>query len=146
MPALASSFEGQVVERSLESLRRNFDDLESYGVGALLERELPQVWSEVSLPDWDGYGALPVERSAFEHAADFVRGLPIGTPMPEVGAEPDGHLTLEWYRAPRRILSLSFAPDGSLHYAALSGPSDHRGSIAPGGSPRSILQHLGEIV
>ena len=146
MPALASSFEGRVVEQSLENLRRNFEDLESYGIGTFLERELPQVWSEVSLPNWDGYGACPVERSAFEHATRFVRGLPIGTPMPEVGAEPDGHLTLEWCRAPRRILSLSFAPDGSIHYAALSGPNDYRGSIAPSGSPRSILRHLDEIV
>jgi hypothetical protein len=45
-----------------------------------------------------------------------------------VGAEPDGHITLEWYRGPRWTLSVSVSPDGMLYYAALFGSSEVRGA------------------
>jgi hypothetical protein len=38
-----------------------------------------------------------------------------------VGVEPDGHLTVEWYRSPEETLSVSISADGDLHFAALLG-------------------------
>lgn len=68
--------------------------------------------------------------------------LPIGFPAPSIGAEPDGHLTLEWHRSPRRTLSLSVSPDDELHYAGLFGPSRVYGTEAYFGEvPKSVL-HL----
>ena len=73
---------------------------------------------------WDGSDASPVEQDTFRVAYQFLESLPIGTPAPTVGIEPDGHLTFEWYRAPRRTLSVSVSPEGDLHYSALLGPSN----------------------
>lgn len=90
--------------------------------------ELAGMWEECRTPNWDGYGALPVEQDALRHAYVFIESLPLGSPLPAVGAEPDGHVTLEWYRSPRWTLSVSVSPDGTLYYAALFGTSDVRGS------------------
>jgi len=89
---------------------------------------------------WDGYGAAPVCAEAFTQACRFLEALPFGVPAPSVGAEPDGQLTLEWYRSPRRLLSVSISPDGDLHYAAILGPSKAYGTEAFFGEvPRTIL-------
>lgn len=77
-------------------------------------------------PGWDGHGAEPVTLDACRCAYRFVEGLPPGIPMPSVGAEPDGHLTLEWYRSPSRVLSVSVGPAGELNYAALLGEKSRR--------------------
>lgn len=90
--------------------------------------ELTEVWEEFKTPNWDGYGALPVERAALRNARSFIEALPLGSPLPSVGAEPDGHVTLEWYRDPRWTLSVSVSPDGMLYFAGLFGTEDVRGS------------------
>ena len=56
----------------------------------------------------------------------MVSTLPCGCPLPSVGVEPDGHLTLEWYRNPRSTLSVSVSPESDLYYAALFETSDVR--------------------
>ena len=76
---------------------------------------------QCSAANWDGYGAMPVTRETFMQACNFMEALPLGTTAPSVGAEPDGNLTLEWYRSPRSTLSVSISPEGELHYAALLG-------------------------
>lgn len=90
--------------------------------------ELAEVWEECKTRNWDGYNAHPVEQDAYRNAYIFIEALPLGTPLPSAGAEPDGHLTLEWYRDPRWTLSVSISPDGMLYYAALFGTKSRRGS------------------
>ena len=75
---------------------------------------------------WDGHGAEPVSLDAYRCAYRLVETLPSGCPMPGVGAEPDGHLTLEWYRSPDQVLSVSVSPEGVLNYAALLGDTSRR--------------------
>jgi hypothetical protein len=70
---------------------------------------------------WDGYFAEPVSWDTFSNASRFLEALPHGFPMPTVGAEADGHITLEWYRNPNRVVSFSISPEGDIHYAALLG-------------------------
>ena len=91
--------------------------------------ELCDVWQECKMPNWDGYGALAVDQEAYNTAWRVIESLPFGCPLPSsAGAEPDGHLTLEWHRNPRWTLSVSISPEGTLHYAALLGAEDPRGS------------------
>lgn len=97
------------------------------GFGAAFE-ELQSVAEECGSPDWDGYGAVPVLPEAIGQGERLLAALPLGTPAPSVGAEPDGHITFEWYRSPRWVLSLSVSPEGVLYYAALFGTTDVRGS------------------
>jgi hypothetical protein len=103
-----SSDVAQFVAAKAEEGRRQLYSLSSFGLDVNKVRsELASVADECSAPNWDGYQAKPVSKDAFRRAYFFVEALPLDTPIPSVGAEPDGHLTLEWYRAPRRVLSVS---------------------------------------
>lgn len=89
--------------------------------------ELQAVAKECSSFGWDGYDSAPVEQEAIRQAERFLKALPLGMVAPSIGAEPDGHITLEWYQSPRRTLSVSINQDGDLHYAALLGYSKQSG-------------------
>ena len=71
---------------------------------------------------------MPVSRDAYVIAYKLIESLPFGISPPEVGAEPDGHLTLEWHKHARRTLSVSIDPEGYLHYAALLGKTKRYGT------------------
>jgi hypothetical protein len=90
--------------------------------------ELINIWNDCKTPNWDGDNAYPVEPATFRNTHAFIEALPLGSPLPSIGVEPDGHLTLEWYRHPRWTLSISISPTGQIFYAALLGHSDPRGS------------------
>jgi hypothetical protein len=83
--------------------------------------ELLKTFEECRQPNWDGYEAQPVREETYRLAHRFLASLPLSIPVPSIGAEPDGHITVEWYRSPQRTLSVSISPDGELHYAALLG-------------------------
>jgi hypothetical protein len=83
--------------------------------------ELLETFEECRQPNWDGYGAQSVREETYDLAHQFLAALPLSTPLPSIGAEPDGQITVEWYRSPQRTLSVSVSPDGDLHYAALLG-------------------------
>jgi hypothetical protein len=116
---------------------------DSYALGEQAKKslnELRQVYSECNHPDWDGYGAMPVTADAFRVAYELLNVLPLGMPAPSIGAEPDGHITFEWHHSAHRTLSISIAPDGDLHYAALLGASRHYGTEPFfGDAPKTIL-------
>lgn len=102
--------------------------------------DLGEVWNECSNPNWDAHGAEPVERETLRNAYLFIEALPYGYPLPSIGAEPDGHITLEWYRATNWILSVSVSAEGVLYYAALLGDEDPRGTCRFDGEvPKTIL-------
>src|SRR6266571_2316599 len=64
--------------------------------------ELLSIREYCNLPGWDGYDAEPIRSRTVWSAYRFIEALPPGFPAPTVGAEPDGDITLEWYRSPRR--------------------------------------------
>ena len=82
-------------------------------------QELNEVRLGCSVANWDGFGASPVAWTTFSHAWEFVDALPQGFPMPTPGAEPDGHITLEWYKSPRQIISVSMDPERQINFAAI---------------------------
>jgi hypothetical protein len=90
--------------------------------------ELWAVWNECKIANWDGHNAFPVQEPTFINTYLFIEALPLGIALPSVSSEPDGHLTLEWYRHPRWTLSISISPEGTLYYAALFGDSIEKGS------------------
>ena len=116
------------------------------GIGAAVE-ELHDVAEECRSGNWDGYGAAPVSWGTLEQASRFLDAFPLSTPAPSVGAEPDGHVTFEWYHSPRRTLSVSVSPEGELHYAALLGLRKVFGSEPFFGEvPQSILDLICRVV
>lgn len=79
-------------------------------------------------------------------AIRFIQNLPLGFPQPEVSAEPDGHINLEWYRNPRRVLSVSIAPSNRLHWAALIGTESPRGAVRfIERIPKTILDQIARV-
>lgn len=104
--------------------------------------ELYRVYEECLEPNWDGYGALPITDAAYHLTSEFLEALPLGTPAPSLGAEPDGHLTVEWYRSPRRTLSVSISQDGELHFAALLGSAKTYGTEPFVGEVPKIISDL----
>jgi hypothetical protein len=112
----------------------------------MIDQELIQTWEECKIPNWDGYDAFPVQESTLTHARAFAQTLPLEVVPDSVGAEPDGHLTLEWYRHPHRTISVSVSPEGILYYAALLGNSDPRGSDPfLGEIPKRLLSLIQEV-
>ena len=121
---------------------------ESYSLNRLKDvlGQLDEVADECGSPNWDGYQAAPVTHDAFKQTYYFLEALPSETPLPSVGAEPDGHVTLEWYHSPQRTLSVSVSPEGELHYAALIGPNKAYGTeVFSGEVPPSILQLIRRV-
>jgi len=91
--------------------------------------ELWEIWNQCKVANWDGYDAFAVEQETYSRAYALIDSLPLNFPRPSIGAEPDGHLTLEWYKSPTRTLSVSVDPEGFLHYAGLFGPSQRHGKL-----------------
>jgi hypothetical protein len=137
-PGVSSS--ARFVEKSARREMRALQESNVFGLESLLREELATVWEECRVADWDGYGAAPVSQDALRNAYSFLESLPIGYPAPSIGAEPDGHVTMEWYRTPRRTVSVSVSPDDELNYAGLFGPSRVHGTEAFFGEvPPSVL-------
>ena len=79
--------------------------------------------------DWDGEGARPLEPRAIECAYALIRALPSALPMPEVDAEPDGSVALDWSVARRRRFSVSIGRSGRLAFAWLKGSNSGYGVV-----------------
>lgn len=109
--------------------------------------ELYQTFDECREPNWDGYGAQPVLDTTCQLAQRFLEALPLGTPAPSIGAEPDGHVTVEWHRSPRWTLSISISPRGELHYAALLGLAKAYGTEPFfGEAPKTIIDLIHRVM
>lgn len=124
----ASETARYITEQSIEE-RRRLQSANSLGLGMMDGfDELYMTAKQCSVENWDGYGAAPVSYKTFLQAKDLLEALPLGTIAPTVGAEPDGHITMEWYKSPRHTLSVSISSEGELHYAALLGHKKRYGT------------------
>jgi hypothetical protein len=92
-----------------------------FGSKARALEALAAVVVDCATPNWDGYRAKPVHRNALLTAETIIRALPDCFPVPEVGAEPDGAISLDWIHSRHRILSLSVEGDFRLAYGWIDG-------------------------
>lgn len=133
----AAQYLDKLTEERLAHLRKS-NSLRP-GMEVAIE-ELHAVAEECASSGWDGYESTPVRQEAIRQAERFLKALPLGVAAPSVGAEPDGHITFEWYQSPRRTLSVSVSQEGDVHYAALLGYSKNYGTEPfLGEIPSSIL-------
>lgn len=118
---------GQYIDQQSDQVGQHFNQTAVFNKLPAHE-EMLQIWQECNAPDWDGNGALPIQAETLLYTYLFIESLPIGCELPSVGVEPDGELTLEWYRHSKWLLSVSVSPTGVLTYVALLGSSNSRGS------------------
>ena len=105
--------------------------LKSYVIAAPTEQvfsRLEEVRSEASRIGWDGYGAKPIDPFAYLYAQSFVNALPNTAPIPEVSADSDGELALDWFFGDRKALTVSIGPTGRCTFAWMNGRSTNRGT------------------
>lgn len=147
VPKTGNSESARFVETQSELGRERLQASYFLGMGGKgVFEELLSIAEECSKNGWAGEGAEPVTDDTYRLAYRVLEALPLGTPAPSIGAEPDGHLTLDWARSPRRTLSVSVSPEGDLHYAALLGAEKSYGTRSFSGAvPKVILDLINEV-
>src|SRR3954462_4136738 len=72
----------------------SFGDKRKAALGTLYD-----IYQDGQRRGWDGYDALPISQESHSYAYRLIENLPLGAPTPSVSADPDGHISLEWYRS-----------------------------------------------
>lgn len=83
--------------------------------------QLAELSHEYSEPDWDGEGAAAVSASTVFRAELFIRSLPESLQAPELSAEPDGAIALEWMPSRYKTFSISIGEGNRIAYAWVDG-------------------------
>ena len=105
--------------------------------------ELREIEKECSEVNWDGEGAMLVDRMTIEQAENFISALPEDIPLPEVAPDPDGEIAFDWIWDKGHTLSLSISPTGSLAYAWIDGEEKgHATSSFYGKMPQRLINEL----
>lgn len=132
MPSTISGYAGETagfVDQQIENSHDMLQESNALGFAAKgTFRQLFEVFKECYSAGWDGEQAKPISVEVLQNAESFLSSFPLGMEAPEVGAEPDGAITLEWYRSPNKVISISINPDGWMYYAALIGTSKRHGA------------------
>ncbi len=93
---------------------------------ASVHSQLQALVAECAGSGWDANEAEPDSNCAAIRAADFIRALPEGFPLPELAPEPDGSISLDWIASRNRLVSLSIGNSDQLPYAwVIDGHSGH---------------------
>jgi len=144
----AQSESAKVLARLAEEIR--FHLLTSYTVRNGAERtlsELDEVRAEASIDGWDGYEGKPMNPEAYINAKSFIEALPTTAPLPEVSADPDGDVALDWFFAPRKALSVSISGAGRCTFAWIRGHRTFRGTdwVDDDGIPENVAEALSQL-
>ena len=111
-------------------------------INALLELE-PRYREK----NWDGQGADPIPEAAFQEARTFLLKLPATIPLPEVIAEPDGYLGLEWYANKWLLYVVSFSGKGAMSCSGLMGRERIYGTrYMDEGIPAEVLRNIARVL
>src|SRR5438552_3298697 len=97
----------QTVRSLFDEMQSRFLATQSFG-GPIRKKiaELMDTFLDCYSPDWDGYNALAVSPQSYQNARRFLETLNGMFPQPSIGVEPDGEISLEWYRGTRMRFSL----------------------------------------
>ena len=131
-----------------EQIRRHL--LDSYTVRRAAEgalNELDDVRAEAGLEGWNGYGAKPMHPDAYHNAKLFLEAMPTTAPSPEVSADPDGDVALDWVFGERKALSVSVEAAGRCTFAWMRGLRTYRGTdwLDDDGIPAPIANALWQL-
>jgi len=89
-------------------------------------QDLSEISEEAKIENWAGYESKAITKNEIENAARVIQSLPFDIQNPELGIEPDGQITFEWYKDSNHVLSMS-VDENRLHYACINGLSKSHG-------------------
>ncbi len=116
------SSEAVFLRESMQKVARSTELSQAlFGLKASVIERIHALRDDCNEQGWDGYEALPMSKDAVCRAEAFMRALPTNLPMPELTAETDGSIALEWGTSPVRSLSLSIGTSDRLPYAWIDG-------------------------
>lgn len=119
-----------------------------YGTQVTALSDLRALALECAEANWDGYGAAAIDELAVRNAEDVLFALPPGIPMPDLAPEPNGGVSLEWFRSRNQMFSISVNRGLRLAYAWLDG-SDRGHAVARFDQrviPAGILEGIKRII
>ena len=132
MPSTISGYASKIADFVAKQIENSFVILQkSNALGFAAKgtfQQLDEVFEECSSEGWDGERAKPISEETLQSAKTFLKSFSLGIEAPDVGAEPDGAITLEWYRSPSKVISISINPDGRAYWAALVGTRRRHGA------------------
>lgn len=106
-------------------------------------RRIREVCEELQDDADNGFAVNTVHPLTRGWAQIFLRRLPTWVADPDVGADPNGDLTFEWYSGRDHVLSISLAPNGEVVYAYANGRRRESGcDDVTHGLPDNILELL----
>jgi hypothetical protein len=118
----AVSPEADTIRRSVLAARESIhESIWLFGLRRNAVSEVFEVAAKHSQAGWDGEGAEPVSAHAVNRAIAFIQALPRSVPVPEIAAEPDGSISLDWIDSRSRVLSISIGVSDRLAVAWLDG-------------------------
>jgi hypothetical protein len=130
-------------EKATGSLR---DSFALYGHTLAAIWALDEIAQEASVPNWDGYDALPANTLALSKAKEVITILPAELPLPFVSVEPDGCISLDWLMAKSRVFTMSLGSSGSIPYAWIDGTSrGHAVEEFDGKLPSRVISEIKRI-
>ena len=142
------SSEAQTTKDAVAGLLGSSERVHSlFGKKALAISDIHKVAAECAKDDWDGYGALAIDPLVIWNAEEFIRALPDNLRVPEVSAEPDGSLSLDWVRSRNQIVSCSIGATNRLAFAWLDGTERGHSVVNFDGStiPHRLLSAINPI-
>lgn len=86
---------------------------------------LRDIASTSSLANWDGFGATAVSEQTLSQTKAVLEALqfllPGATPPPDISAESDGEICIDWTVDSNRTISISIGDQGTINFAARFG-------------------------
>lgn len=110
---------------------------------ASLLAEFSEVISECLEPGWSGERSDPIRAEAIAAGSKLITHLPDDILSPTVGAIPEGLLSFEWYRNPKRVVMVIPNANNGVDYAIRRGDEVFHGSAPFFGSlPETVLSQI----
>lgn len=127
--SFASGREADVVQSMLhQAAISDFQSVALGGARMSALSELDSFYHNAQRLNWDGEDGLPVHERAYGNARRFLSIMPRTWVKPDVSADPDGEVSVEWRTGPRKRFSLSIGPDDRVSYAWLNGSERGNGT------------------
>lgn len=91
----------------------------------VIAASLAEISSAAATANWDGFGAEAVSTQTLSQTRQILAMLqillPQTTPPPDVLAEPDGEICIDWTAESARTISISIGAHGRINFAARFG-------------------------